>query len=513
MKNNFFYLRLILIIGICNLLFSSVALGSNRLPDPVIKARTAKIYGSISNLKLPEGEENVTIEIYIYNPTTGQSDYKTNLDKNNKFSFDVPLECSTAIVGFNVYTKTQCYASCVVALDQDKELQMNIVFNDKGDVKIDAKGGLDLTSDDMKNIGQAITQFDAHYTWGDYYKMTPEEFAEHELNISLKERANFALDSLVLSERIKKYLINSFNLRYFKGRLFLYKDAAENSFRGAGIKTPADYKAVEPDKSYYSFLSKFNLNDPQYLYCYSYSDFIKAFLSIKAFNIPNIDDMPVDEWLKVVKSNIKDVVGFDSGFFYDMLVANAYALQLNYRNEPLTNKQLENIKYYYKSRNEGIEDIEDILLRNNNEIIKTLESNRDLKINETPVVAKEKLMDAIIAKYKGKVVLVDFWATWCGPCKSAFTDMKPLKKELKSKDVVFVYVSNVSSPKELWKGQVKVIGGEQYYLTADAWEYILDNLGFNSIPTYLLYDTNGVLKNKVTGFPGTDKMREMIMSL
>ena len=233
-------------------------------------------------------------------------------------------------------------------------------------------------------------------------------------------------------------------------------------------------------------------------------------MSIKAFNIPQINDMPVDEWLKVVKNKVKDVVGFDSGLFYDMLAANAYAIQLNYRNKPLTNKQLENIKYYYKDRNCGIEDI---LIKNNKEIIKTLESNKDLKINKTPAIAKEKLMDAIIAKYKGKVVLADFWATWCGPCKSAFTDIIPLKKELKGEDVVFVYVSNVTSPKESWEAQIKVIGGEQYYLTADEWEYILNNLGFDSIPTYLLYDRNGVLKNKVTGFPGKDKMHEMIKKI
>lgn len=510
MTKNFFYLRFIIIIGIYNLLFSNVAVGNNKLPDPAIKVRTAQIYGNISNLKLSEGEEDVTIGVSVYNPITGQNNYKTNLDKNNRFSLNVPLECSTAIVGFNVQTKTKGYVSCVVGLDQDKELQMNIVFDDKGDMKIDAKGGLNLTSDDMKNIGQAIILFDTHYTWGDYYKMTPEEFAEHELNISLKERTNIALDSLALSEKIREYLVKSFNLGYFKGRLFYYKDAAENSFKGAGIKIPADYKAAEPEKSYYSFLSKFNLNDPQYLYSYSYSGFIKAFLSIKAFNIPQINDMPVDEWLKVVKNKVKDVVGFDSGLFYDMLAANAYAIQLNYRNKPLTNKQLENIKYYYKDRNCGIEDI---LIKNNKEIIKTLESNKDLKINKTPAIAKEKLMDAIIAKYKGKVVLADFWATWCGPCKSAFTDIIPLKKELKGEDVVFVYVSNVTSPKESWEAQIKVIGGEQYYLTADEWEYILNNLGFDSIPTYLLYDRNGVLKNKVTGFPGKDKMHEMIKKI
>ena len=164
MTNNLFNLRFILIFGICNLLFSSIAAGANKLPDPEIKIRTAKICGSISNLKLSEGEDNATIGVWVYNPIAGQSSYETNLDKSNRFSLDVPLECSTAIAGFYVYTKTERYASFVVGLEQGKELQMDITFDDKGNMKINTKGGLDMISDDMMNIIKAITLFDAHYT-------------------------------------------------------------------------------------------------------------------------------------------------------------------------------------------------------------------------------------------------------------------------------------------------------------------------------------------------------------
>jgi thiol-disulfide isomerase/thioredoxin len=486
---------------------------NDKLPDPKIKAGIAKISGSISNLKLPEGEKKVAIEIWVMNPVSGEeSKYVTNLNENNRFSLEVPLECSTAIVGFNIGTNTKKFGYAYIGLEQDKELQMNIVFNDKGDFKIDAKGGLNLAYDDMMNIFRALELFDEHFTWGDYYKMTPKEFAEHELTIGLKERTNAAIDSLALSETTKKFLIDEFNIRFLKGRLFYYKESAEESFKLSQLEHPfySDYTAIEPDKSYYSFLRDFNLNNPQYLYSYSYSDFLKKFLSIAAFRIPKIKDMPIDEWLRGVKATVQDVIGFNSGLFYDMLAANAYALQMNDRKEPLTNKQLENISNYFKDNKESYSKI---LIKKNGELVISIERSNDLKVNETPSSTKEKLMNTIIAKYKGSVVLVDFWATWCIPCMNAHKDMKPIKDELKDKGVVFVYLTDGSSPKPLWEGKIKGIGGEQYYLTDGEWNYVMDSFSFERIPSYLIYDTNGQLIHKFTGFPGTDKMREMIEAL
>jgi len=486
---------------------------NNQLPEPKIKAGIVRISGSVSNLKLPEGEKKVIISIWSRSLFTGEErKYVTNLNKENRFSIEIPLECNVAICGFSVENETKQYGFGKIGLEQGNQFQMNIVFDDKGVMKVETKGGLDLTLDDMMNMTQALIRFDECHTWGDYYKMSPTAFSEHELSIGLKERLHVAVDSLGFSEKIKKLLINDCSLYFLKGRLFLYKDCAEKSFKMSNQKNIQDtkYTAVEPDKSYYSFLRQYNLNNPQYLYGYFYSEFLKRFLSIKAFNIPEIKDIPIDSWLMGVKASVKEAVGFNNGLFFDILAANAFGIQLFDKQEPLTGKQILNINNYYKTRNA---EIAKILLKRNDELIKTLESNRNLKVNVTPEVTKEKLIENIIAKYKGKVVLVDFWATWCSPCINAMNEIKTIKTELKDKGVVFVYLTNPSSPKPLWEGKIKSIGGEQYYLTANEWEYVMGSFGFEGIPSYLIYDKNGVLKLKFTSYPGTDNMRKMIKEL
>ena len=496
---------LLIILFTTSFLFANGRNSNIQLPIPTIKAGIANISGSISNLKLPDGEKKASISFRVYNPVSGvESKYTASLNENNRFNFDIPLECSTALADFSVQSETRFYCNGSIGLDQDKNLQLTIVFDEQGNMKMDTKGGMKLSTEDLMNIPKAIDRFETKITWGDYYKMTPKEFSEYELNVNLKKRISFAVDSLQLSEEIKKFLINSFNLRYLKGRLFYYKEEAEKSHLRSDSTA---YTAVEPHKSYYSFLRHFNLNDPQLLYTYSYTDFMQKLLTIEALKIPPINDTPIDKWLTGVKNSMKDVVGFDKGFFYDMLVVNAYTFQLNYKVEPLSKKQVENIKNYFKFNNKGITVI---LMKHNGEVIKTLENSSDLKINDSLPVSKEKLMETIISKYRGKVVLVDFWATWCGPCKRAISDIKPLKAELKDKGVVFVYISDESSPRTTWEYEIKAIGGEQYYLTKTEVNYFLDSFGFNGIPSYLIYDKNGELKHKFTGFPSVEKMREMI---
>ncbi len=117
-----------------------------------------------------------------------------------------------------------------------------------------------------------------------------------------------------------------------------------------------------------------------------------------------------------------------------------------------------------------------------------------------------------LSSLKGKVVLIDFWASWCAPCRQANPNVVSLYKKYKSKNFT-IYSVSLDKDKEAWKRAIQSDGLIWTTHVSDLlqWETpLVQQYGFNSIPFTVLVDKNGVIVGK--NLQG-DELEQKIISL
>jgi len=149
-----------------------------------------------------------------------------------------------------------------------------------------------------------------------------------------------------------------------------------------------------------------------------------------------------------------------------------------------------------------------VYAKDEQQIAVELASNESVFYKKYDDVAPENILQTILDRYKGKAVLIDLWATWCGPCRAGHKTMKPMKEEMKGQNVRFVYITSPSSPQTTWQEMLKDIDGDHYYLTDEQFHYIMNKYESIGIPTYAIYNTKGEQTYKNIGFPGNEVIRK-----
>ena len=103
-----------------------------------------------------------------------------------------------------------------------------------------------------------------------------------------------------------------------------------------------------------------------------------------------------------------------------------------------------------------------------------------------------------LSEQKGKVVFLDFWATWCPPCQMSVPELIKLHEDYKDKDVVIASISVDENPRKVVEF-VAAKGIKHRQLLVD--DSQVDRMyGVRGIPTFVVIDKNGKIQNLWTGF-------------
>ncbi len=123
------------------------------------------------------------------------------------------------------------------------------------------------------------------------------------------------------------------------------------------------------------------------------------------------------------------------------------------------------------------------------------EKYQDIKFND------------IIKKYKGKVIYIDFWASYCKPCIEEFPFIKNLQKKYSHQKLNIIFVSFDRNAYQ-WEQTIKdlQVYGNHYLVNSKLVSEIKEQLKLSSIPRYVLINKRGKIVNTDAKEPSNPKL-------
>jgi thiol-disulfide isomerase/thioredoxin len=223
-----------------------------------------------------------------------------------------------------------------------------------------------------------------------------------------------------------------------------------------------------------------------------------------------IERVYFDSYVNFDIAAVESLLGEKSEMLADLIRVQACCHHLETRYVPLSDVSLAQHAEKLADRK-----IFDLLVAENDALKATIAANKlktGYTVNAVPRAEGDELFDAMLAKFRGKLVYVDFWATWCGPCRHGIKRIVPLKEEIENEEVVFVYITNQTSPLSTWENAIADIKGEHFRVSDDEWKVLKAKFNISGIPHYALVAKDGTLLNGDVPHYDNDKLKQLLES-
>ena len=136
----------------------------------------------------------------------------------------------------------------------------------------------------------------------------------------------------------------------------------------------------------------------------------------------------------------------------------------------------------------------------------------NLKSGDTfPDLTKFQLEGKLPDSLQGKVVLVDFWASWCGPCRDSFPAMNELHKKYADRGLVIIAI-NVDEKRADMDVFLKAHPAS-FTVVRDASQKLVDLAGIGTMPSSFLLDRTGRVRHVHIGYQGEPTRKEYVKEI
>lgn len=483
---------LLLFIAACLLYYASAK------AQPA-NARSAYIYGRVAGFKKHLDSAN-SIAFDVENMVKNNAVvYNAKLKNDGSFSINIPLHYTQSIYfEYNDHLVT-------ILVSPDKQLQFNFNADDPEHTEVFDGSGAPENIELAKYNAVLNKQWRTWYGGKDNYERyrqlnkaqtsdEPVKYKEYVLERYRKERA-------FTEEYLKANNASSLFAQWAKNNL---KYECASSLLDYLWTHKASHEIYMPDGDYFEFIRLFELSNADALITPNYNRYLNEYsnyLMSKNFGKEQFDPERLITLFKQEAPLARDILL--SQFFYGLIEAkdlDAFAIYKKQLNASIVNSWLkEDLFKAYQH---------ELTIRNNAKM------PQNAKIGKVPPSGAGNAFSKIVAKYPNKVIYFDFWATWCGPCRTEMPNSKALQAKLKGKDVVYVYLC-VESQEKTWKSSIAELGieGEHYLVNNNDYKELAAKFQINGIPHYVLVNRKGIVYDANAKRPGDVKLKDDIETL
>lgn len=414
------------------------------------------------------------------------------VDGEGKFAFEIEAE---DLSEFMVSTRGNVFTSVFLKNGFDIQLDINGQNNNRS-FAFSGDGG---------NISSFWVEFRERFLqrdgFGTFYQglvkeNTPEAFkTKWQAHM---DRQKSAVDSFMKSKPRPDKSFKKVAYNYIKygtgGKLLTYL------YHKPQISQLQNTRYIQVKETYYDFLKDYDLEKEEYLVNTAMNDFLYSFIIDKEMT-GRFSGKPARTYaFEYAKNNLKgEVRDAAAGHLLIDFITNANG-----------DKEFEQLK-------QMIDEFNDFAGAKYVSFVKKKFKSKAVLIKGAPApdFTLENLAGEMVSlsDYKGKLVVIDFWGTWCGPCRRELPYSKKIEEKYKDNDdVVFVFVALERGSKDYWKQFVNQnkIPGEHLYSRQDRQ---LVPYKIESVPRYVLIGKDGNIYNAFASRPSQNMEQQIAKAL
>jgi len=399
---------------------------------------------------------------------------------NGKFSEKIELENPgyyTLVVG-NEFKQ--------IFLASDYELNINASKVDNK-IQIDYTGKGEIENKMLEKILTKIDNIDYNYL----QNIETENITTYIDSIFTDFSSSFA--KMIKGKNLDPNFVN------FQGKYCKYKAAT--------LKLILGLQHNITDSTYYQFVDDLELNNAQYLGIPDYRWFLQYYteklLSDQLSKLRDSESSKPEIW---INEEFKVIETFENAKIKEYLYFTT--IKQIVENEGLEGFELCRETYDKQLKHDKYRNIIKALLNKKMQLAKgkPVPDYIGYDINDKEVH---------LSDFKGKVIYLDFWATWCGPCKAELPYYMKLSQQYQNKGIVFISIS-IDNPDKIedWKNMIKNEHSIVQLRTHIGWDpQLIDKFQVNSVPTYFLIDAEGKIIDATAPRPSSAEIKPLLDQL